>query len=600
MVIATVFDEVTKLLLSIHKRNNKTPYELLHDRKPDLSYLHFFCALCYPANDGEDLGKLKPKVDIGIFFVYAPAKKSFRIYNKRTRLVIETIHVDFDELIAMPSKQFSLGSGPKLLTPGTISLRLMQNIPSLTPYVLPRKINWKILFLSMFDEYLNPLPCVYHQVPAVITPEPTVSTDTPSSTTIDEDAPSTIPGVISLEPVVSTDTPSSTIIDQDAPSASTLQTNQETPTPVIPLGVKEADHDIEVAHMDNYPFVDFPVPKLSFKESSSQVKLDELRDVLKNKAPLVAKGYLQVEGIDFEESLAHVARLEAMYIFFAFTAYMNMIVYQMNVKTAFLNGILCEKVYVSQPDGFLDIENPNYVYKLKKTLYDLKQAPRDIMNPQETQQVVARDEKCVPSTERVKISSTNVRLETTSVEERLVYYKKNEDVLIDRINVLNLDVKLRDKVLDEYTKNLEKARKERDELKLILEKLQNSSKSLNTLLERQKQENKSDRGYHEVPLPFTGNYMPSKCDLRLIDDHFESEFVDVSIVSSSDDKTVKTVDVNGMVSKEEPNPAKKNNFSPPVIEDWVSESEKEDEPKFQKPVQPSFPKIKFVKAKDQN
>ncbi|GKF12326.1 retrovirus-related pol polyprotein from transposon TNT 1-94 [Tanacetum coccineum] len=82
----------------ICKRHNKTLYELLHNRKPDLSYLHVFGALCYLTNDSEDLGKLKPKADIGIFVGYAPAKKAFRIYNKRTRLIIETIHVDFDEL----------------------------------------------------------------------------------------------------------------------------------------------------------------------------------------------------------------------------------------------------------------------------------------------------------------------------------------------------------------------------------------------------------------------------------------------------------------------------------------------------------------------
>nr|GEX37334.1 hypothetical protein [Tanacetum cinerariifolium] len=122
----------------------------------------------------------------------------------------------------------------------------------------------------------------------------------------------------------------------------------------------------------------------------------------------------------------------------------------------------------------------------------------------------------------------------------------------------------------------------------------NSSKIL------EKQENKSDKGYHEVPLHFTENYMPFKCNLRLIDEHFEGEFVDVSIVSSSDGKTVKTVDVKGVVSKEEPKPVKKNSFSPLIIEDWVFESEEEDEPKFQKQVQPSFPKIEFVKAKDKN
>ncbi|GKB41244.1 retrovirus-related pol polyprotein from transposon TNT 1-94 [Tanacetum coccineum] len=248
----------------------------------------------------------------------------------------------------------------------------------------------------MFDESLNPPPCVDPQVHAVITPEFVVSTCTPSSTTI----------------------------DQDASSSSTSQTTLETPSPVIPLGVKEADHDIEVAHMDNNPFVKFLISEPSSEESSThvsykdaltescwiedmqeelneferlkvwelvphldyvmvitlkwiyKVKLDELGGVLINKAHLVAKGYRQEEGIDFEEYFAPVARLEAIRIFIAFAAHMNMVVYQMDVKTAFLNGILREEVYVSQPDGFVDPENPNHVYKLKKALYGLKQAPR--------------------------------------------------------------------------------------------------------------------------------------------------------------------------------------------------------------------------------
>ncbi|GKC46008.1 retrovirus-related pol polyprotein from transposon TNT 1-94 [Tanacetum coccineum] len=106
-----------------------------------------------------------------------------------------------------------------------------------------------------------------------------------------------------------------------------------------------------------------------------KVKL-ELGGILKNKARLVARGYRQEEGIDFEESFALVARLEAIRIFLVFAAHMNMVVYQMDVKTAFLNGNLREEVYVSQPNGFVDKDKPNHVYKLKKALYGLKQAPR--------------------------------------------------------------------------------------------------------------------------------------------------------------------------------------------------------------------------------
>nr|GEX69769.1 hypothetical protein [Tanacetum cinerariifolium] len=204
----------------------------------------------------------------------------------------------------------------------------------------------------MFDEYLYPPPCVDPQVPVVIAPEIAVSTATPSLT----------------------------MINQDEPSKSTSQTTQETPSPIIPLGVEEADHDIKVAHMDNNPYSYKEVlmesywieamqeelnefEHLEFWELVSRlervmiitlkwiykVKLDELGGVLKNKAHLVARGYHQEERVDFEESFALIV---------------------------FLNDILCEEVYVGQSDGFVDPDNPNHVYKVKKALYCLKQAPR--------------------------------------------------------------------------------------------------------------------------------------------------------------------------------------------------------------------------------
>nr|GEU57849.1 retrovirus-related Pol polyprotein from transposon TNT 1-94 [Tanacetum cinerariifolium] len=209
----------------------------------------------------------------------------------------------------------------------------------------PRKFSWfkeKLIFYSkhkklpMFDEYFNPPPCVDPQVPAFIAPEPAISIGTPSLTTI----------------------------NQDERSTSTSQTTQETPSPVIPLSVKEENHDIEVAHIDNNPYVDFSIPEPKFKclevrefvprpdrvmiitmKWIYKVKLDEMGGVLKNKARLVAREYRQEEGIDFEESFAQVARLEAICIFIVFSAHTIMIVYQMDVKTAFLNGILREEVY---------------------------------------------------------------------------------------------------------------------------------------------------------------------------------------------------------------------------------------------------------------
>ncbi|GJV99791.1 retrovirus-related pol polyprotein from transposon TNT 1-94 [Tanacetum coccineum] len=107
-----------------------------------------------------------------------------------------------------------------------------------------------------------------------------------------------------------------------------------------------------------------------------KVKLDEYGRVLKNKAQLVAKGYRREEGIDFEESFSPVTRIKAIRIVLAYAAHKNMVVFQMDVKMTFLNGILKEEVYVSQLEGFVNQDHPNHVFRLEKALYGLKQAPR--------------------------------------------------------------------------------------------------------------------------------------------------------------------------------------------------------------------------------
>nr|GEX61365.1 integrase, catalytic region, zinc finger, CCHC-type, peptidase aspartic, catalytic [Tanacetum cinerariifolium] len=154
----------------IHLRHEKTPYELLHNKLSDLSFLHVFGALCYPMNDSENLGKLQPKADIGIFIGYAPTKKAFRIYNRHTRRIVETIHVDFDELMEMAFEQSSSGPALNEMTPATISSGLVQKFSSSIPYVPPSRNDWDLLFQPMFDKLLNPPPSVDPQAPEVIAP----------------------------------------------------------------------------------------------------------------------------------------------------------------------------------------------------------------------------------------------------------------------------------------------------------------------------------------------------------------------------------------------------------------------------------------------
>jgi len=105
-------------------------------------------------------------------------------------------------------------------------------------------------------------------------------------------------------------------------------------------------------------------------------KLNEQGEVIKNKARLVAQGYSQQEGIDYTETFSPVARLEAIRLLLSYAVNHNIILYQMDVKSAFLNGVIFEEVFVKQPPGFEDLKHPDHVYKLKKSLYGLKQAPR--------------------------------------------------------------------------------------------------------------------------------------------------------------------------------------------------------------------------------
>nr|GEU29655.1 hypothetical protein [Tanacetum cinerariifolium] len=285
----------------IHHRFNKTPYELINGRKPDISFLHVFGALYYPKNDREDIGKLDAKGELDL------------------------------------------------------------------------------LFEAMYDDYIGGQPSATTRTVSAAQ-EPQVHQTSTTSTSIADTAP-TPPNSSSLAtnfPISSQDVDDlnanamingNTFVKPFANPSTTL-----TVSTMEPKNVKEL---FQFKRMDVWVLVPAPdnISPLTLKWIFKN-KHDEEQTVIRNKSRLVVRGYRQEEGLDFEESFASVARMEAIRIFLAYAAHKSFTVFQMDVKTVFLHGSLKEDVYVCQPEGFIDADHPSHVYKLKKDLYGLKQAPR--------------------------------------------------------------------------------------------------------------------------------------------------------------------------------------------------------------------------------
>ncbi|GJR76639.1 retrovirus-related pol polyprotein from transposon TNT 1-94 [Tanacetum coccineum] len=205
----------------IRLRHGKTPYELLHDKLPDLSFFHVFGALCYPTNDSENLGKLQPKADI-----------------------------DFDELTAIAFEHSSSGPALYEMAPATISLGLVPNSPPLTPFVPPSRTDWDILFQPLFDELLTPPPSVDHPaskvialIAEVVAPEPAASTSSPSLTIVDQDAPSPYIAHMNNNPFFGISIPEN---DPEASSSDVIPTVVHTATPYSEHVTKwTKDHPLE-------------------------------------------------------------------------------------------------------------------------------------------------------------------------------------------------------------------------------------------------------------------------------------------------------------------------------------------------------------------
>ncbi|GKA37003.1 retrovirus-related pol polyprotein from transposon TNT 1-94 [Tanacetum coccineum] len=357
----------------IHLHHSKTPYEILPDKPLDLSFFHVFGALCYPTNNSENLVMLLVYFNTASYHGFVnTAANGIDVWFLVKRRINRHQHVLIYKETGVEILVLLI-NGKRISTSGyevsTASFILS------TAYELFRLHNFDEL-TAMASEHSSSRPALHEMTPATI-----------SSGLVPNRPPSTPfvpPSRIAPEPAASTGSPSSTTVDQDEPSPSNSQTTPKTQSPIIPNDVEEDNHDLDVAHINNDPYFSIPIPE----DHPLENIIDELDIPVFTRLQLHEQALFcyydafltSVEPKKYKDALTQScwieAILEAIRIFLAFATHMNMVVYQMDVKTAFLNGNLREEVYVSQPDGFMDPDNLNHVYKLMKSLYGLKQAPR--------------------------------------------------------------------------------------------------------------------------------------------------------------------------------------------------------------------------------
>ena len=380
----------------INKDHEKTPYEIMADKKPTLKYFHVFGAKCFVLKDGnEHLGKFDAKADEGIFLGYSLESKAYRVYVIADQKVIESLNVTFDD-----TKYAELQTEKEA---ESLEFENLSDYPfdDIEPEVVPT--------ISGNDDS-GPSGSgggnTIHTESA--TRNSTQRTQSLSqggsnsggagegSTTHSHhfEQGDTSRSYLPRQRVWNRDHPFELIIgDPDTGVRTRRATQNECHfsgflSEMEPKKVEDAleDPDWVIAMQDELnQFERQKVWKLVPRPKGKSVigtkwvfrnKLDEEGIVTRNKARLVAKGYSQEEGIDYDETYAPVARLEAIRMFLAFAAHSDFKVYQMDVKSAFLNGELEEEVYVEQPPGFENPELDDFVYLLFKALYGLKQAPR--------------------------------------------------------------------------------------------------------------------------------------------------------------------------------------------------------------------------------
>ncbi|GJT11622.1 retrovirus-related pol polyprotein from transposon TNT 1-94 [Tanacetum coccineum] len=315
--------------------------ELINSKKPDISFLHVFGALCYPKNDREDLRKLRAK---GLALTYAPSIISQQKPTERDLdLLFEAMYDDYIKADYAPTLTNSSSQAADIPSTSQVvdetetqeHVQPQVNVAPLQPVIAAD--NWT----------------KDHPLEQVIG-EPSRPILTRNQLKIDGDMCMYALTVSTMEP---------TTIKQAMTEPAWIESMQEELLQFKRLDVWEL-----VALPDNVRALTL---KWLFKN-----KHDKENTVIRNKTRLVVRGYSQEEGINFEESFAPVAKMEAIRISLAFTEHKSCTVFQMDVKTAFLHGSLKENMYVCQPEGFINDDHPSHVYKLKKALYGLNQVPR--------------------------------------------------------------------------------------------------------------------------------------------------------------------------------------------------------------------------------
>nr|GEZ21716.1 retrovirus-related Pol polyprotein from transposon TNT 1-94 [Tanacetum cinerariifolium] len=272
--------------------HGKTPYHIINDKKPSIKHLHIFGCICYITRDGENLDKMKEKRDQCILVGYSTQSKGYRVYNKRTRMIVESIHICFDEIKEVSETQDVYSSADA-------------DVPS------QQKLN--MLFGPLYDEFFNT--------------GSNPSTKIPSTT-----APSTRTNVHAEENN-----------NDQAEEGEQLQDDEFTNPFCAPTQEVAESSSHNIGNSNVLTFNQPHVSEYRWTKDHTVEQKDEDQTVIRNKAQLVAKGYAQEEGIDFEESFALVARLEVVRIFIAYAAHKSFPIFQMDVKTAFLNGPLKEE-----------------------------------------------------------------------------------------------------------------------------------------------------------------------------------------------------------------------------------------------------------------